>query len=90
VTMADRGRFLLEYIDLLEHERIDDARAATHGRWVVNKLRALGSYYTKGHENGSHLRTAINTATSVLQLRQLIADFFLLADERSVDTRLAG
>src|SRR5439155_21863753 len=27
VTLEDRGRFLLECIDLLEHERIDDARA---------------------------------------------------------------
>src|SRR5437763_9004958 len=76
VTMEDRGRFLLDYVDLLLNERVDEARAMTHDRWVVNKLRALGSYYTKGLENGSHLRTAINTAGSLGQLRDLISTFF--------------
>jgi tRNA-dihydrouridine synthase B len=76
VTPADRGQFLLDYIDLLVHERIDEVRAMTHDRWVVNKLRALGSYFTKGLDNGSHLRTAINTAESLDDLRHLIAAFF--------------
>ncbi len=76
VSMNQRGEFLLDYIDLLLHERVDDARANTHDRWVVNKLRALGSYYTKGLDNGSHLRTAINTATSLAQLREVIVEFF--------------
>jgi tRNA-dihydrouridine synthase B len=76
VTMEDRGRFLLEYIDLLMLERVDEKRELTHERWVVNKLRALGSWYTKGLENGSHLRSAINSAPSLDQLRQLIAEFF--------------
>ena len=76
ITLADRGQFLLDYIELLLHERIDEARALTHDRWVVNKLRALGSYYTKGLENGSHLRTGINTAQSLAELRDLIATFF--------------
>jgi len=40
VTLEDRGRFLLDYIDLLMMERVDDARQMTHERWVVNKLRA--------------------------------------------------
>jgi hypothetical protein len=48
----------------------------THDRWVVNKLRALGSWYTKGLENGSHLRTGINAAASLDSLRELITDFF--------------
>ena len=30
-------------------------------RWVINKLRALGSWYTKGLEGGSNLRVAINS-----------------------------
>ncbi len=79
VTNEDRGRFLLDYIDLLLAERVDEARASTHDRWVINKLRALGSYYTKGLENGSHLRTAINTTSSLTELRELIARFFGLA-----------
>jgi tRNA-dihydrouridine synthase B len=85
VTMEERGRFLLEYIDLLLEERVDDARAATHDRWVINKLRALGSYYTKGFDNGSHLRTAINTASSLAALRDIIARFFISESAHTVD-----
>src|ERR1041385_1300958 len=48
VTMEERGRFLFDYIDLLLQERVDESRALTHGRWVVNKIRALATYYTKG------------------------------------------
>jgi tRNA-dihydrouridine synthase B len=76
VTMQERGQFLLDYIELLTKERIDEARAMTHDRWVVNKLRALGAYFTKGLDNGSHLRTAINTTESLAALRQTIALFF--------------
>lgn len=105
VTLADRGRFLLEYIELLENERVrepegfrhsaprlrsPDERAAfgaasqppatshqsSHDRWVINKMRALGSWYTKGLDNGSHLRTAINSTESLDALRELVAAFF--------------
>jgi tRNA-dihydrouridine synthase B len=76
VTLEDRGRFLLDYIDLLLKERVDDARAVSHDRWVVNKIRALGSWYTKGLDNGSHLRTTINSASSLSVLREAIATFF--------------
>jgi nifR3 family TIM-barrel protein len=76
VTREDRGRFLLDYIDLLVHERVDEARAVSHDRWVINKLRALASWYTKGFDNGSHLRTKINSADSLVQLREIIAEFF--------------
>jgi tRNA-dihydrouridine synthase B len=94
VTLADRGRFLLEYIELLHRDRSDEPaefrhaagraeraageerRAAGHDRWVINKLRALGSWYTKGLENGSHLRTAINSADSLDALHAIIGGFF--------------
>ncbi|PWT81865.1 MAG: tRNA dihydrouridine synthase DusB [Blastocatellia bacterium] len=93
-TLADRGRFLLEYIELLQHERVHEAPgfrhsapsresggavrpAAGHDRWVVNKIRALGSWYTKGLDNGSYLRTAINSAESIDALREIIDVFFL-------------
>jgi nifR3 family TIM-barrel protein len=46
-------------------------------RWVINKLRALNSWYTKGIENGSHLRVAVNSTESISQLRDVIASFFL-------------
>jgi len=78
VTPEHRGCFLLEYIELLLHERIDESRAVSHDRWIVNKLRALGSWYTKGLENGSHLRTAINSAESLARLREIIVEFFCL------------
>jgi nifR3 family TIM-barrel protein len=50
---------------------------ASHDRWVVNKLRALATYFTKGLDNGSTLRTAINSTPSIPALRELIAEFFL-------------
>ena len=76
VTLEDRGRFLLDYIELLLQERVDESRALSHDRWVINKLRALASWYTKGLDNGSHLRTAINTVDSLPSLRETIATFF--------------
>jgi nifR3 family TIM-barrel protein len=45
-------------------------------RWVINKLRALNSWYTKGLDNGSHLRVAVNSAESVAHLRDIIHAFF--------------
>ncbi len=94
VSMADRGHFLLDYIELLRNERLWDAASNTsdarqpqphdgHARWVVNKIRALGSYYTKGMEGGSHLRTAINAAQSIEHLRDLIADSFCVVASRA-------
>ncbi|MGE5815614.1 MAG: tRNA dihydrouridine synthase [Acidobacteriota bacterium] len=93
VTMDDRGRFLLDYIDLLLNEGIDEREGFRHAvdirqspgrnepargreRWVVNKIRALGSWYTKGLDNGGHLRVAINSAESVPHLREIISEFF--------------
>ena len=51
-------------------------QSTRHDRWVINKLRALCTWYTKGFENGSHLRIAVNAATSLDELRGLIIDFF--------------
>jgi selenocysteine lyase/cysteine desulfurase len=45
-------------------------------RWVINKMRALMSWYSKGLHNGGHLRTAINAATSISQARDIIEQFF--------------
>ena len=88
VTYQERGQFLLEYIDLLMEERVDEQRVASHDRWVINKVRALGSWYTKGLENGSHLRTAINTAESLPQLRDHISQFFFANAPVSFGTQL--
>jgi tRNA-dihydrouridine synthase B len=45
-------------------------------RWVINKLRALNAWYSKGIDGGSALRVAINSATSIAQLRDLVREFF--------------
>jgi tRNA-dihydrouridine synthase len=92
VTLEERGLFLLEYIELLQKERVHEPAgfrhtapgqvpdpsiaARGHDRWVINKLRALNSWYTKGIENGSHLRVAVNAADSIPALRATIEDFF--------------
>jgi len=97
ITVEERGRFLLDYIDLLLRERTDEtegfrhvapgpaiergassptAVARGHDRWVINKLRALNSWYTKGLDNGSHLRVAVNAAESIPHLREIIGEFF--------------
>jgi nifR3 family TIM-barrel protein len=91
ITHAERAQFLLEYIDLLLGERLNESEgfrhvapgqpasehpARGHDRWVINKLRALNSWFTKGLDGGSHLRVAINAAESIAQLRAIIAEFF--------------
>jgi tRNA-dihydrouridine synthase B len=92
ISNEERGRFLLEYLDLLLTERVDEAEGFRHVapgqsvvadapargrvRWVINKLRALNSWYTKGIENGSHLRVAVNAAETIPQLRTIIEEFF--------------
>jgi nifR3 family TIM-barrel protein len=64
------------------HTAPGDASSAAHApargreRWVINKIRALNAWYTKGLDNGSHLRVAVNSAESIAQLRALIEDFF--------------
>jgi len=107
VTLADRGQFLLEYIDLLLHERTGESEgfrhvaptspqavgpavahgdvARGHDRWVINKLRALNSWYTKGIENGSHLRIAVNSAESIDRLRVIVSEFFGIPSECAAD-----
>jgi tRNA-dihydrouridine synthase B len=95
ITLEARGQFLLEYIDLLASERIDEADGFRHvvpgadavappatgrARWVVNKVRALASWYTKGLDGGAGLRVAINSAESIPHLRGIIVDFFAVDD----------
>jgi len=85
VTLADRGRFVLEYLDLLLQEGANEAdgfrhKAAAsevrHERWVINKLRALMSWYSKGLTNGGHLRIAVNSAQSISEARDIVNKFF--------------
>ena len=103
VSMADRGRFLLDYIELLLNERVDEADGFRHvapgvsgatvargrERWVINKLRALCSWYSKGLDGGSQLRVRVNSAESIGQLREIVDEFFL-AGAPSSHTRVVS
>ncbi|MGE3840712.1 MAG: tRNA dihydrouridine synthase [Vicinamibacterales bacterium] len=91
VTRRMRGEFLLAYIELLKTERVHEDRGFRHrapgagsgdapnrhDRWVVNKLRALNAWYSKGFEGGSQFRTAVNHASSIGAMQDLIVEFFL-------------
>ena len=92
VTLEDRGHFLLEYMELLLHEGEAEAEgfrhkvspdatgpsgaSSRHERWVINKLRALMSWYSKGLHDGGRLRTRINSTGSVAEARDVIIEFF--------------
>jgi tRNA-dihydrouridine synthase B len=90
VTFRERGEFLHEYIDLLLNERINEAEGFRHTltraaapreargreRWVINKLRALCAWYSRGLDGGSHLRVRVNTASSIAELRAIVDEFF--------------
>jgi nifR3 family TIM-barrel protein len=100
VSLAERGSFLLEYLDLLLKERVDEADGFRHvapgqmespapargrARWVINKLRALNSWYSKGIEGGAQFRIAINSAETLDAVRDLILEFFLKSSQTKHD-----
>jgi tRNA-dihydrouridine synthase B len=45
-------------------------------RWIINKLRALCAWYSKGIDCGSHLRIRVNSATNIQELRDMVDEFF--------------
>ena len=94
ITLAERGHFLFDYIDLLLNERVDEASGFRHAapgaddamkapttargreRWVINKIRALSSWYSKGFDCGSHFRVRVNSCESIAHLRETVDEFF--------------
>jgi tRNA-dihydrouridine synthase len=54
----------------------DQREAVGRERWVINKVRALCSWYTKGFEGGAQFRIGVNTAKSIAELEDLIRGFF--------------
>ena len=100
VSMAARGEFLLEYMRLLLDDGAREAEGFRHQapgqgigvpapmrsreRWVINKLRALCTWYTKGLEGGSHLRIAVNSAESLDQVREIVDRFFVAEPQASL------
>jgi nifR3 family TIM-barrel protein len=99
VTLEERGRFLLDYIQLLLDDPSREAEGFRHvapghaedtapargrDRWVINKVRALCTWYSKGLEGGSQLRIAVNGATSLAHLHDIVETFFLAPRELSI------
>jgi tRNA-dihydrouridine synthase B len=91
VTLRERGRFLDAYIEMLLNERVGEREGFRHfapgsptgtgmargrERWVINKVRALCAWYSKGLDGGSQLRTRVNTAASLGELRAILDEFF--------------
>jgi tRNA-dihydrouridine synthase B len=78
ITMEERGQFLLDYMQLLLTENVPESgKMLSRERWVINKIRALCSWYTKGFEGGAQFRIGVNSAKSVVELQELIETFFL-------------
>ena len=79
ITLEERGQFLLDYMQLLLSESVPESgKALSRERWVINKIRALCSWYTKGFEGGAQFRIGVNSAKSIAELQDLIDQFFLL------------
>jgi len=77
VMLEERGQFLLDYMQLLLSENVPDSgKALSRERWVINKIRALCSWYTKGFEGGAQFRIGVNSARSIAELQDLIDRFF--------------
>jgi tRNA-dihydrouridine synthase B len=89
ITLGVRGQFLRDYIQLLldgdaretrgfRHVAPGATTAVAHGRhrWVMNKIRALCSWYSKGLEGGSVLRTRVNGASNLEDLHAIVDEFF--------------
>ena len=82
MTSADRARFLRDYVSLLLAEGVADVvsrarrAAADPDHHVIQRLRALVAWFSKGLEGGSHLRAAINAADTVPQALEIIDRFF--------------
>ena len=106
VSMETRGRFLLDYIELLLDERCGEADGFRHvapslpgaaapaakgrERWVINKVRALAAWYSKGFDNGSHFRTRVNSCQSIAELRDIVAEFFTDRVDSAADPLVAS
>ena len=63
-----------------------DARPRSRERWVINKLRALCTWYTKGFDSGSRLRIAVNAAESLDELQEVVGRFFAEPPEEAASS----
>ena len=53
-------------------------------KWVINKIRALNAWYSKGYEGGAQFRIAINHCHSIAELRDLVHAFFFTEPHTAV------
>ena len=70
-------RHLAGLLPPLAPRAIESREARGRERWVINKLRALCTWYSKGFDSGSHLRVRINNATSINEVQTIVTDFFV-------------
>jgi tRNA-dihydrouridine synthase B len=63
--------------DLKTSRPLIQREAVGRERWVINKIRALCSWYTKGFEGGAQFRIGVNSAKSIVELQDSIERFFL-------------
>src|SRR5688500_14296735 len=83
IALEERGQFLLDYMQLLLTENVPESgKALSRERWVINKIRALCSWYTKGFDGGAQFRIGVNSARSIGELQDLIEKFFMLQHAR--------
>jgi tRNA-dihydrouridine synthase B len=54
----------------------DRQPATGRDRWVINKVRALCSWYSKGFDGGSNFRVRVNSCQSIPELRDIVEEFF--------------
>ena len=78
ISHEERGQFLLDYMHLLLTENVPESgKMLSRERWVINKIRALCSWYTKGFDGGAQFRIGVNSTKSIAELQDLIERFFL-------------
>jgi tRNA-dihydrouridine synthase B len=77
VNEADGFRHVAPGADRTASSDDHSRPARGHERWVINKLRALCSWYSKGLDGGSQLRVRVNSAERITQLREIVEEFFL-------------
>jgi tRNA-dihydrouridine synthase B len=91
VTVEERRQFLLDYVQLLLQEGAGEMAGFRHvaactqhvrpatgrERWVINKVRALCTWYSKGFDGGSAFRARVNAVQSLPELRELIIGSFV-------------
>jgi tRNA-dihydrouridine synthase B len=73
---GDGFRHFAPGADQPEGLAVERTVARGRDRWVINKVRALCAWYSKGLDDGSHLRSRVNSAVSLGELQEIVHEFF--------------